>query len=164
MTLKNNSAYTESTYLLKCLGLQKKYPSSRDAVSLPCVVCDSQSLRTASPAAAKPPPPLLSAHKSSHRLSLAFAQQILDIAETPVSPTGSVLDPELYLWTGAALYARYRLLLISNKFWTGRGGRWGPYLSVHSRSGSCSEYNQRTRFNFKKLIKKQTPEMFFESN
>jgi hypothetical protein len=62
------------------------------------VVCDSQSLRTASPAAAKPPPPpLLSAHKSSHRLSLAFAQQMLDIAETPVSHTGSVLDPELYL-------------------------------------------------------------------
>ncbi len=60
------------------------------------VVCDSQSLRTASPAAKPPPPPLVSAHKSSYRLSLAFAQQMLDIAETPVSPTGSVLllDPE----------------------------------------------------------------------
>jgi hypothetical protein len=70
-----------------------------EIINLCCLVCDSQSLRTASPAAAKPPPPLLSAHKSSHRLSLAFAQQMLDIAETPVSPTGSVLlDPEFYFF------------------------------------------------------------------
>jgi hypothetical protein len=34
-------------------------------------------------------------------------------------------DPVQFLCTGASLYAPYSLLLISNKFWMGRGGRWG---------------------------------------